>query len=171
MPTLSLFRHAKSSWSDPSLGDFNRPLAPRGLRDAPRMGKYQASNDLIPDLVYCSTAVRAQETLSLAMQEWDRQPDVQLIEALYHASTETLLDVVMRTRNEIGHVMLVGHNPGMHSFSHMMVGSGSREALNLLSIKFPTAALAVLTMPGGWENCGFGLAELHTFVSPKLLPE
>lgn len=135
------------------------------------MGRYQAANDLIPDLVCCSTAVRAQETLSLAMQEWNRQPDVQLIEALYHASAETLLDVVRRTRNEIGHVMLVGHNPGMHSFAYMMAGSGPQEALNQLSIKFPTAALAVLTMPEGWENSGFGLAELRTFVSPKLLPE
>ncbi len=171
MPTLSLFRHAKSSWSDPALGDFNRPLAPRGLRDAPRMGQYQASNDLIPDLVCCSTAVRAQETLSLAMQEWDRQPDVKLIEALYHASAETLLGVVQSISNEIGHLMLVGHNPGMHSFACMLAGMGSGKALNRLSMKFPTAALAVLTMPEGWENSGFGMAKLHTFVSPKLLPE
>lgn len=171
MPLLSLFRHAKSSWSDPTLGDFNRPLAPRGLRDAPRLGRYQAANGLIPDLVCCSTAVRAQETLALAMQEWDRQPDVQLVEALYHASTETLLDVVKNTGNEIGHLMLVGHNPGMHSFAYLMVGSGSGKALDQLSIKFPTAALAVLATPVEWENSGFGLAELHTFVTPKLLPE
>lgn len=135
------------------------------------MGRYQASNDLVPDLVCCSTAVRAQETLALAMQEWDRQPEVQRIEALYHASAETLLDIVRSTSDEIGHVMLIGHNPGMHSFAYMMVGTGSGEALNQLAIKFPTAALAVLTTPEGWENCGFGMAELRTFISPKLLPE
>lgn len=105
------------------------------------------------------------------MQEWDRQPEVQLVEALYHATAETLLDIVKSTSREIKHVMLVGHNPGMHSFAYMMVGTGSGESLNQLAIKFPTAALAILSLPMGWANCEYGTAELHTFMSPKLLPQ
>lgn len=171
MPTLSLFRHAKSSWSDPVLGDFKRRLAPRGIKDAPRMGRYQAANDLVPDLVYCSTAVRARETLELAMPEWERQPDVRFVEALYHATTDTLLEIVSNTNADIDHVMLVGHNPGMHAFAQMLTGAGSNEALNRLSQKFPTAALAILTLPHGWGDIRFRTAELRMFVSPKLLPD
>ena len=171
MPILTLFRHAKSSWSDPTRGDFTRPLAPRGRKAAPRMGRYLAENDLVPDLVYCSTAVRAQQTLDLALPEFGTEPDVRHMEALYHAPAETLLDVIRTTDNEAGHVMLVGHNPGMHMMAHMMTASGPKDAVDRLAMKFPTAAIAMFDVPHPWRDTRFGTAELRLFTTPKLLDD
>lgn len=169
MPTLTLFRHAKSSWSDPSLGDFNRPLAPRGRKAAPRMGRYLSENDLVPDLAICSTALRARETLELALPELDPQPEVRLTETLYHATAETLLEVAKGIDDGVGHTMLIGHNPGMHMMAHLLVASGAKDALDQLAIKFPTAAVAVFAFDGAWRDVRFGACELRTFVVPRSL--
>ena len=171
MRTLTLFRHAKSSWSDLTLGDFSRRLAPRGIKAAPRMGRFLAENDLIPDLVCCSTAARAQETLDLALAEWASPPTVRHMEGLYHAPAETLLDVVRETDDGIESLMLVGHNPGMHMLAHMLTAHGSRKALDRLAIKFPTAAIAVFGLSGHWRDTRFGTGELKLFQTPKMLDD
>ena len=169
MRTLTLFRHAKSSWSDLTLGDFSRSLAPRGRKAAPRMGRFLAENDLIPDLVCCSTAVRALETLDLALAEWDPPPAVHHMERLYHAPAETLLEVVRETEDDTKSLMLVGHNPGMHMLAQMLTASGDQTALDHLAMKFPTAAIAVFKLSSPWRNTRFGTGELHTFQTPKRL--
>lgn len=169
MRTLTLFRHAKSSWSDLTLGDFSRSLAPRGRKAAPRMGRFLAENDLIPDQVCCSTAVRAQETLDLALAEWDPPPAVHHMERLYHAPAETLLEVVRETEDDTKSLMLVGHNPGMHMLAHMLTASGDPMALDQLAVKFPTAAVAVFALSGRWQEARFGTGELRLFQTPKML--
>ena len=86
MLTLSLLRHAKSSWSNPTLPDRDRPLATRGVTDAPLMGKAMAERGIDPELVLCSSARRTRDTLALVLPELRVEPKVVYEDALYHAS-------------------------------------------------------------------------------------
>lgn len=167
MVTLSLFRHAKSSWDNPGLADFDRPLAPRGEKAAPRMGKYMAEHGLEPDLVLCSTAVRARQTVDLAASQWASSPPIVHEDGLYHAGSGEMLRLLTSVPEERVHAMLVGHNPGLQALAASIAGSGERPALDAMRAKFPTAALAVIDFDGGWRNAGTGAGRLRLFVVPR----
>lgn len=156
---LILLRHAKSSWDDPGLADHDRPLAPRGRKAAALMASYLSEERIRPELVLCSTAVRARETL-----EGVGLPDDVLFERdLYGASADVLLARLQRLPDPVESAMLVGHNPGMHELALMLGGTGDVER------KFPAGALATFEIGGGWGDLGPGRAELVDFVRPKQL--
>src|SRR5262245_33468165 len=92
--TLLLLRHAKSSWESSATADFDRPLAPRGRRDAPRMGRLLADRGPIPDIVVSSPAARARETIDLFLEGGDLELTPKFEKAIYAASVEALLEVV-----------------------------------------------------------------------------
>ena len=96
MKTLLLMRHAKSSWDDPTLQDFDRPLNPRGLRDAPRMGQFLKQNAITPDQIVTSTAVRAQTTAKMVAAECKVTDRVTAISDLYHAGIDDWQEMVER---------------------------------------------------------------------------
>lgn len=171
MVTLALFRHAKSSWTSSARDDFDRPLAPRGRKAAPRMGKFIASEGLVPDVVLCSSAARAKETLQLALAEWtDHPPEVRYEDGLYHAGPDAMLDALRALPGEYGHAMLIGHNPGMHALALDLVGQAGGDSLNALAGKYPTAALIVLDFDGGWQDVAPARGTLRLFMKPKALP-
>lgn len=170
MVTLSLFRHAKSAWDQPNLGDFDRVLAPRGENAAPRMGRYMAKNDLEPEIILCSTAQRARQTLELALPEFRSEPEVRYSDALYHAGPQQMFELVRKLPDTCGHSMLVGHNPGMHALAFELSGGGDETALHGLATKFPTAGLAVIDFDGGWESVLPGDGRLRRFMVPRELP-
>lgn len=165
MRTLYLLRHAKSSWDDPELPDHERPLAPRGLRDAKRIGKHLGGLGVTPALVLCSSAVRTQETLDLLRPALG-EVAVQVEEQLYGASSEMLLERIRSIPDELGSVLLIGHNPGVQDLVLALASSGAE--LDRVEAKFPTAALATLTLPR-WSNLSPGDAELVAYVIPKQL--
>lgn len=169
MVTLSLFRHAKSAWDNPGLGDFDRPLAPRGEKDAPRMGRYMAREGLEPELVLCSSAVRARQTLELAQAQWSGSSEIRFMESLYHAGPGEMLRALKAIPASCAHAMLVGHNPGMHSLAITLCGNGEAGAMESLDGKFPTAALAVVKFEGDWQSIAQGGGYLHRFVVPRSL--
>ena len=114
MKQLILFRHAKSSWKDERSKDVDRPLAPRGNRDAPRMGKRLKARHAAPDLLLASHAKRALETVKLIAEELGHAPgDLEIDENLYLASPERILAVVAKLDDDLDSVLLVGHNPGL----------------------------------------------------------
>lgn len=116
MRLLSVVRHAKSDWNDPTQSDFERPLNARGLRDAPAMGKRLAAEECRPDLVVSSSAKRAVETAALLCQELGYPVDaVVQVDAIYEASLGTLQSVVESLPDNAVHVMLIGHNPGFEA--------------------------------------------------------
>jgi phosphohistidine phosphatase len=171
MLTLSLLRHAKSSWADPSLDDFDRPLAPRGRKAAPRMGAFIASQGLIPDLVRCSGAARTRETLALAAGAWPSPPETVHDDALYHATVPALFAQLHAAPDARPHIMMVGHNPGLHAFALQLVGSGAGTDLRNLAHKFPSGALAVITFDAPhWRAIRPGDGRLTLFMRPKDLP-
>lgn len=168
MLTLCLLRHAKSSWKNPSLPDRDRPLATRGITDAPRMGKAMAEHGIAPELVLCSSARRTRDTLDLVLPELRVEPKVVYEDALYHASPETMLEMLHDVQPGANRVMLVGHNPELQSFALDLVGAGPKHFRDRLRTKYPTAALAVINFAAGlWKSVAVNSGTLNLFLAPK----
>lgn len=169
--TLALLRHAKSSWDDPSLDDFDRPLAKRGITAASRMGAYIEARGLVPDAILCSDAARARQTLDLMTPHFTAKPAITFEHGLYLASSSALIARARRLdAAAVRHVMLVGHDPGMHQAARELIGAGDPEEIRALERKFPTAALAVIVFRvGDWAKVARAKGTLKLFVTPKTL--
>jgi phosphohistidine phosphatase len=153
---LILLRHAKSDWSGGE-ADIDRPLAKRGLRQAPEAGRWLATHVDRIDLAVVSTAERARATWELVAAELGERPRTRYDESAYAASAGELLHLVRRLDEALGTVVLVGHNPGLEVLAESLVG----EAVSL-----PTSALAVIGLDRPWESAGRGRGELLTAGRP-----
>ena len=138
MRTLLILRHAKSSWKDDSLPDHDRPLNKRGLKDAPRMGQLLRREDLLPDLILCSSAKRARVTAELVAEESGYEGELRLKDDLYAFDAEAYLEALSELEDKYNCVMLVGHNPAMEELLEALTGGFER---------MPTAALALVELP------------------------
>ncbi|MFG2550683.1 SixA phosphatase family protein [Streptomyces sp. NPDC048581] len=157
---LVVLRHAKSAWPD-GVADHERPLAPRGRRDAPVAGRMLADADCLPDLALCSTAARARATWELASAEWGTPPPVRHDQRLYGADVPELLAVVREVPPEVETLLLVGHNPGLEDLVLELAGDGLDDTLDEVRTKFPTSAIAVLAWHGpAWRALAPGTALL-----------
>jgi len=168
MSQLTLLRHAKSSWSDTGQADRERPLAPRGRKAARRLAVYLRDQGVRPDLVLCSPAVRATETLDLVRAGLDESVEVLVEEALYGAGARELMERLRRLPESIGWAMVVGHNPGLQQLVVLLARDGPlRERARS---HFPTGALAtVRPRQDRWAELGPGRADLLSFVAPREL--
>ncbi len=166
---LVLLRHAKSAW--PDVADHERPLGPRGLRDAPAAGRWLRDAGCLPALVICSTARRARETWALAAGQLGAEVPVRFDERVYAAEPEDLLEVVSEVPAEVRTLLLVGHNPGMAdlivSLAREAVDAAEADRIERLSEKFPTSGIAVLACPGPWRGLAPGSARLTDFAIPR----
>lgn len=171
MLTLLLLRHGKSSWDDPTLDDFDRPLAKRGTKAAALIGGYIATHGIVPDLVLCSTAVRTRATLTLVLNEIsDVTPKVFYDDGLYLADAGTLIEKLQAIEGPHNVVMLIGHNPGLHAVALELTGSGRKTALQALAMQFPTAAMAHITFEAdSWRKIGSASGQLVDFILPRKL--
>ena len=121
MKTLYLVRHAKSSWDNPMLSDFERPLNIRGERDAPEMGRRLAARGIRPDLMLTSPAVRTTLTCeAIAKALLYPLHDIEKEKAIYHGDEETLLRVIHEVNEHVRHLMVFGHNPGITDFANAL---------------------------------------------------
>ena len=172
MRILYLLRHAKSDRSDPVLADSERPLAPRGRRDAPAMGTYMHSRKYRPDLILCSTSVRTRETLALLLPELGGKIAVEYDRKLYLASAEAILQRLRAIDEEVGGVLMIGHNPGMARLAALLAPRGDRHALTRMREKYPTSGLAVIHLHvDRWEQAETGGGTLTDFMIPAELPK
>ena len=170
MLSLYLLRHAKSSWQDASIQDFDRPLAPRGEAAAPRMGAYMAQHGISPQLILCSPATRARQTLTLVLPQLPSEATVEFEDALYLAAAGSLLARLRRIQANTSRVMVVGHDPGMHGLAVELSGKGDAASLRRLARKFPTAGLAVISFTmSQWSQIKPQAGRLELFMSPRLL--
>lgn len=173
MRRLMLLRHAKSSWDQRGIDDASRTLAPRGRRAAPLIGRHISGRGLVPDLVLCSSAERARQTLELVRAEWDharddKTPKVEMRSALYMATPDEMLEILRRLDDDIASVMVVGHNPGLQGLAQRLVTKGDPRGLKSMARKFPTAALAVIELGAEqWPAIRPGKGYLQSFVRPK----
>jgi phosphohistidine phosphatase len=168
--TLYLLRHAKSSWEDSGLDDHDRPLAPRGERAGAAMERHLRATGVRPDLVICSTAVRARQTLALVAAGLGERsgPEVVFDRRIYGASATGLLDRLREVDEAVRSVLLVGHQPGIQDLALALIGAG--EGLDRISGKFPTAALATIAVPPPWSRLERGTGRVLDVVKPKQLP-
>jgi phosphohistidine phosphatase len=168
MLTLSLLRHAKSSWKNPTLPDRERPLASRGMADAPVMGRAMAERGIDPEFVLCSSARRTVDTLALVLPELKVEPKVVYEDALYHASPAEMLDMLRSIQPGASRVLIVGHNPEIQVFALDLVGAGPKHLRDRLKEKFPTAALAVINFTAGlWPSVTVNSGSLSLFLTPR----
>ncbi|HEV7369096.1 histidine phosphatase family protein [Arenibaculum sp.] len=168
MKTLHLLRHAKSSRDDPDLPDHDRPLADRGREAAAWVGRHMAGRGLAPGLVLCSTARRAEDTLALALSAAGAGWPVERERGLYLAGAPALLDRLRRIPDEVGSVLLVGHNPDLHDLARDLASSGDGEALAGLRQGFPTATLAGIEFDvPSWRELAAGSGRLVGYTVPR----
>ncbi len=160
MKTLYLLRHAKSSWGEPHLRDFDRPLNARGREAAPLVGRFVGRQKIRPDLLLVSPAQRARQTAALVAESAGLPPELLVYdERIYEADVARLLAVISSAEGSARAVMLVGHNPGLEQLLSLLSG----EARHM-----PTAALACLTLDiEEWNEARAGAGRLEWFVTPK----
>ncbi len=168
---IHILRHAKSSWDYPSLDDFDRPLAERGRLAGETMSEYLRLADIEPDLVLCSSAVRAKQTLACIRPALGADATVKFDKRLYGAGQRALLSRLRSLPDEVTSVMLIGHNPALQSLALALTGGGAPEDQMRLGSKFPTGGLATLVVQADrWADLAAGGCELHSFVVPRDLP-
>jgi phosphohistidine phosphatase len=160
-----LLRHAKSSWEDPDLPDEDRPLAARGRRAGERMRAYLEAEPIGAELVLCSSARRARETLGLVLPALGGSVQVSIEPALYTFDHAVLLERLRTVPPSVTSVLLVGHNPAFEELALRLTDRGHRR--EDLAAKYPTGALAGIDVPGdGWSALPDPPGELIRFVVP-----
>lgn len=170
MKSLTILRHAKSSWDAPVERDFDRPINARGRRGADLVGQWLKREKCPVDRIIASPAVRVTETLDLfqpaagldALEpHWDRR--------IYLASAATLLDVIRETGRDAAHLLIAGHNPGLEDLILMLVPETPEDMLRAaVEEKLPTAALARLEIDlDDWRHLDWGRARFTAFIRPR----
>jgi len=176
MRRLMLLRHAKTETDAPSGRDQDRRLDERGHRDAAEIGTWLSRHPPFPDFVQVSPAVRAKQTWELAweaMKAQVRPPRVEYVPELYGADPTDILQVIrMASVADPKHLMVVGHNPGMHELALALTGDGEAAGRKALADNLPTSGLAVFDFAtDDWNDVAFRRGRLVLFVSPKLLKQ
>ena len=159
MKTLFVLRHAKSSWENADLSDFERPLNKRGLEAAPLMGKVIKENRFQPEIILSSPARRAKQTAEIIKEKAEINTEIKFEERIYEASPARLLEVVSEQSNNIERLMIVGHNPGLEGLVRLLTGQIE---------PMPTAALAVIDLQiTKWSEISSSNGTLRTLIRPK----
>ena len=159
MKIIYLLRHAKSSWDDAALADFERPLNHRGESAAPFMGEVMADRGYIPEVMISSPAKRAASTARLVSESAGFTREIRFDDRIYDASPNTLRKVAADLDDSVASVMLVGHNPGMEGFIEYL--TGELESM-------PTAALAVIEVSvEKWSELDTNCGKLVEIIKPK----
>jgi phosphohistidine phosphatase len=165
---LFLLRHAKSSWDDASIDDHDRPLAPRGRRSAARIADYATKTGIRPDLILCSSATRARQTLERIAPSLGRDAEIRIERSLCGATEDRLLERLHALPEEVDSVMMIGHNPGVQDLAVLLAREGPLRTL--LEGKFPTAGLASLAFGSvWWKDLDRKTGVLVDFVIPRRL--
>ncbi|HNP06981.1 MAG TPA: histidine phosphatase family protein [Cyclobacteriaceae bacterium] len=161
MMTLYLVRHAKSSWENPDLSDFERPLNERGRRDAPRMGKRLKEREIVPDLMLSSPAKRAittcKEIASILSYDVSR---IKTDRRIYHASEDELLDILSKLNDTQKKVMIFGHNPAFTNLANTLF---NEHIMNIPTCGIVGGSLKIKS----WSEISVGCGKLDFFDFPK----
>lgn len=159
MKILFVLRHAKSSWDDANLSDFERPLNRRGRETAPFMGELMRNKKLVPEIIICSPAERAKETAKLVKESAEFDAEIEFDKRIYESSTHNLLYIISGIDDIYDSAMIVGHNPGFEGIVETLCGNYER---------MPTAALAVIDLNCEiWNDVKPNCGNLREILRPK----
>ncbi len=137
------------------------------------MAAWMTARDLDPELIICSTAVRTRQTLGLLQKTVDPERQIiQLRDDLYLADADDLVEIIRSVSRKVRHVMVLGHDPGLHDTALLLIGAGEAQLRHALTLKFPTAGVAVIDFDlDRWSNLSPGTGTLRHFMAPKRLPQ
>lgn len=170
MKTILLLRHAKSDWSNPALADFDRPLAKRGLKDAPRMGQVLAYFNCIPDIILSSPAKRAKQTTELVAEACGFSRSLKLEDSFYGGGADDMLAALQQLPHTVNRPLLVGHNPAMEETVQLLLSGDTVDWDTGCAIRLPTAGLVCLEADIiDWADLEPGETVLRWFLIPKLV--
>jgi phosphohistidine phosphatase len=164
---LTILRHAKAEIGSAVQGDHERGLNERGVQAALAMGNYLSRRNEHLDLVLCSTSRRTRQTLEqLHLQP---EPEIVFNEKLYLASANEVLAAIAQLPETVTNILILAHNPGLHQLCLKLAHKGDESLIDVLSMKFPTCAMARFNVAGSWQTLGADGAELAEFITPKAL--
>ena len=162
MKEIYVLRHAKSSWDNSNLSDFERPLADRGISDAKKMSKFLKDMDLKIDKVLCSNALRAKETFDLTADGFNFEIDkATYSDKLYFGDTTTIIQDLKELDESLNNILIVGHNPTLHYLVEIL----TNESIN----RFTTCNLATISHDGEWVSLNSQQCSLKSLIRPKEL--
>jgi phosphohistidine phosphatase len=168
MKRLAILRHAKSSWDEPGLDDFNRPLNERGWKAARRIGRELNKRGMKFDLVLSSTAARTRETIDGVQEYFNFDAPVKFRPELYLASEATLLEIVRGLDEKVKAPLIVGHNPGLELLVTDLSRDDDQGLRRRVAGKFPTGAFAVLELPTRhWSKVKPGAGQVLELILPS----
>lgn len=162
-----IVRHAKAAWPD-DVADHERPLAGRGRRDAPAVGRWLADLGFVPDVALVSSARRTMQTYEWLAAELPGAPQPVVTDEAYAAGAGDLLELLRSMDDDFTRVMLLGHNPGVGTLANILDdGAGAVDGRDLMRLEFPTSATAVLEFEGSWLALDPAAAHLRAFAVPR----
>lgn len=162
---LYILRHAKAEASADHAEDHARPLAPKGLDDATRLGAWLAEQPQQPQQILCSTSERTRQTQAALGLD----APVAYSDRLYLASAREMLTLIHNTATTTDRLMLVTHNGGAHELVVMLTGDATDDDFDRLRLKFPPCALAILTFDGDWTKLTTGQCTIEKLIFPDEL--
>jgi phosphohistidine phosphatase len=167
---LLILRHAKSAWNTGAPTDFDRPLAKRGLKAAPKVGRYLFDQGLIPDFLVSSPAERAKQTIMLVCAQMDISPtDIRWDDRIYGGWTSSLVSVLRESPSDASRVIIAGHNPGLEGLlEHLCAERVPYPADGKL---LPTAAVAHLEIETEWDQLDKGSGRLVSITRARSLSD
>jgi phosphohistidine phosphatase len=166
MKSLHLLRHAKSSWKDPGPNDHDRPLSKRGRQTAKVMAAYLRRAKIAPDLVICSTARRARQTLD-PIAKAKKPPKVVFEREIYGGAQQALWEQLWNLPESAKSVLLIGHNPALQDLALELAYADLNKLLASAGGKFPTGAMASFRFDGAWKALEPHGAVLASYITPK----
>lgn len=168
--TLYILRHAKAENGHAHQDDHSRKLVERGIEAAQITGAFLFRQGVKPSKVICSDAVRTHETWSQIESIYPTPLNVEFSRKIYMASANEMMGVLARLPSQLPSVMLIGHNPGVHQLCLQLAKDGDEDLLDMLYLKFPTCALAVIELGEmAWSNIHDARGRLVDFITPKML--
>jgi phosphohistidine phosphatase len=161
MKTLSILRHAKSSWDNADIEDIDRPILPKGEKRTLRVCQFLNTNHLVPELIYSSPAKRALQTAQIIETETNLNANIQRVEAFYPGHIKAYLKQINSIAENYTHAMIIGHNPEL-----------SKLAADLLNENrewwIPTSGLVIVTFTNElWQEIRLGQGNLLHYIKPK----
>ena len=162
MKEIYVLRHAKSSWDNSNLSDFERPLANRGISDAKKMSNFLKDMNIKIDKVLCSNAIRAKETFDLTADGFNFEIDkATYLDKLYFGDTTTIIQDLKELDESLNNILIVGHNPTLHYLVEIL----TNESIN----RFTTCNLATISHNGEWVSLNSQQCSLKSLIRPKEL--
>ncbi|MBI9068330.1 MAG: histidine phosphatase family protein [Salinivirgaceae bacterium] len=161
MKTLTIFRHAKSSWDNADLSDFERPLLPKGIKRTKKSCQWMKENNIIPDLIVSSPAERAKLTAQIIQEQIGSDIKIEFETNMYPGNQDQILEILENTDINCNHLLIIGHNPGITDITNCLTGEENIEWM-------PTSGFATLFFDTNkWSRIRNKKAQLMHYIEPK----